>query len=106
MNHDTPDPQPRWTALFKNWISLAGGFIAISSLFSFLFLLALDFMAKEPRPDPGILIYLVVPGFLFLGLFTILVGWRINRWQLARAARALLRSTFTSTWCSHGIGNS
>lgn len=89
MNHDTPGAKAGKTSLFKNWISLAGGFIAISSLFSFLFLLALDFMAKEPSPYLGILTYLVAPGFLFLGLITVLAGWLINRRQLARAAKGL-----------------
>ena len=71
--------------IFRNWISLAGVAIAAASLFSFVFLFALDYFAEEPSPYLGILTYLVAPGFFAIGLLFIAVGWLLHRRQRARA---------------------
>jgi nitrate/TMAO reductase-like tetraheme cytochrome c subunit len=69
----------RRLAAFRNWLSLAGAIIALGSLFAFLLLFAIDLFAHHGNPYMGILAYVVAPGFLFLGLFLILLGRWIHR---------------------------
>src|ERR1051325_3041295 len=83
---DTTQPILRFS-IFRNWISLAGVAIAVSSLFSFLLLLTLDYFAKEESPYLGILTYLVAPAFLVIGLLLIGVGWFLHRRKRARARK-------------------
>lgn len=60
---------PAQASLLRNWISLAGAIVAGGSLFSFLFLFALDLLGKgSTNPYLGILCYVVAPGFLVAGL--------------------------------------
>lgn len=44
--------------LLRNWPSLAGLVVALSSIFAFVLLLILDFFAKDESPYLGILTYL------------------------------------------------
>src|ERR1051326_7462054 len=81
-----PEPQPSRSRLsiFRNWLSLAGLVVVAGSLFSFLFLCALDVLAPTSNPYLGILAYLVAPGFLVLGIFLIGVGLILERRHLKR----------------------
>ncbi|MEW6303980.1 MAG: NapC/NirT family cytochrome c [Verrucomicrobiota bacterium] len=65
--------------LFRSWLSLAGLVIAGSALFAFVLLFAIDLMAHHGNPYMGILAYVVAPGFLFLGLGLMGLGWWIHR---------------------------
>ena len=82
---DTPQPESSDSAqrssLLRNWISLAGGIIAASSVFAFVLLFTLDLTGRgASNPYLGILCYVVAPGFLFLGaLIAGLGAWRERR---------------------------
>ena len=79
-----PHPAPR--SNFNNWISAIGGVIAIGALFSFFFLVWIDFTQGNENPYLGIFTYLVAPGFLILGLALVFFGaWAQRRWALKYA---------------------
>jgi nitrate/TMAO reductase-like tetraheme cytochrome c subunit len=82
----TEPAPPRKARFFQNWLSLAGGIVALGSLFAFLLLFAIDLFAHHGNPYMGILAYVVAPGFFFLGLFLILLGRWIQRRHLRKAA--------------------
>lgn len=67
-------PSPARIRHLRNWLSFAGGVLAISAFFAFLFLFAIDLFAHNGNPYMGILAYVVAPGFLFLGFGMIVVG--------------------------------
>lgn len=78
----TPDRQSRH---FRNWLTFAGGVVALGSFFAFLLLFAIDIFARISNPYLGILAYVIAPGFLFLGLGMVGFGaW----WQRRRAKRS------------------
>jgi nitrate/TMAO reductase-like tetraheme cytochrome c subunit len=66
--------------------------LAVSGLFSFFFLLAIDLFAGHPNPYVGILAYVIAPLFFIFGLFLTLLGalirWRTRR-RAVRAAEPL-----------------
>jgi len=82
----SPNPRPQ---RFRNWISWSGLLLAISALFSFFLLFAIDLFAGHPNPYLGILAYVVAPAFFVLGLLVTLFGailqWRRNRRALKAA---------------------
>ncbi len=78
--HATAQPQ-HW----RNWLSFAGGVVAIGSFFAFLLLFAIDVFAHNGNPYMGILAYVIAPFFLFLGLG--LMG--IGIWFQRRHARRM-----------------
>jgi len=79
---------PRLTRYFRNWISWAGIVLAVSAVFAFLLLFAIDVFARHRSPYVGILAYLVAPFFLFLGLGLTITGAVIERFRARRADRA------------------
>jgi hypothetical protein len=71
---------------FNNWISAVGGVVAAGGLFSFAFLVWMDFTQGDKNPYLGIFTYIVAPGFLIAGLATFLVGaWMQRRWVITHA---------------------
>jgi hypothetical protein len=79
-----PLRQPR--SHFNNWISAIGMIIAAGALFSFAFLVWMDFSQLEKNPYLGILTYLVAPAFLITGIILILGGaWLQRRYALKHA---------------------
>jgi nitrate/TMAO reductase-like tetraheme cytochrome c subunit len=80
-----PQPPTNRTALFQNWLTFAGGVVALGSFFAFLLLFAIDLTARVSNPYLGILAYVIAPAFLFLGLGMALGGaW----WQRRRNRRS------------------
>lgn len=76
MNDDQKDnSRPR---LWRNWLSFAGGVVALGSFFAFLLLFSIDLFANNGNPYMGILAYVVAPSFLFLGIgmFSVGVWWQ------------------------------
>ena len=71
---------------FNNWISAIGGVLATGALFSFAFLVWMDFSQREKNPYLGILTYLVAPAFLIIGLAMVLIGaWMQRAYALRHA---------------------
>jgi hypothetical protein len=71
---------------FNNWISATGGVLATGALFSFAFLVWMDFSQHEKNPYLGILTYIVAPIFLIIGLGLVLFGaWAQRRYALRHA---------------------
>ncbi|HVS52847.1 MAG TPA: NapC/NirT family cytochrome c [Opitutaceae bacterium] len=91
MSAPTPPPPRDAAALkprshFNNWISAIGGVLATGALFSFAFLVWMDFSQHEKNPYLGILTYLVAPIFLIVGLALGLFGaWAQRRYALRHA---------------------
>jgi len=78
---------PRARSHFNNWITAIGGVVAGGGLFSFLFLVWMDFTQGDKNPYLGIFTYLVAPGFLIAGLATVFIGaWMQRRWAIKHAA--------------------
>ncbi|HVU34428.1 MAG TPA: NapC/NirT family cytochrome c [Opitutaceae bacterium] len=82
----TPAASPKPRSHFNNWISAVGGVLAIGALFSFAFLVWMDFTQHGKNPYLGILTYIVAPIFLIAGLAMVLVGaWMQRAYALRHA---------------------
>ena len=74
---------------FNNWISAIGGVLALGALFSFAFLVWIDFTQGDKNPYIGIFTYIVAPIFLIAGIVLALFGaWAQRRWLLTHATTA------------------
>lgn len=66
--------------LYRNWISSAGMVVAGVTAFIIIFFFSLSFVVERVSPYIGLIVYIVLPGFLILGLLLIPVGmfaeWR------------------------------
>lgn len=83
----TSSPPERSRSHFNNWISAIGAVIATGALFSFAFLVWMDFSQGEKNPYLGILTYIVAPLFLFVGLGLFVFGaWLQRRYAIKHAA--------------------
>ena len=71
---------------FNNWISAIGIVVAVGALFSFAFLVWMDFTQGQKNPYLGIFTYIVAPGFLITGIATLFFGaWAQRRWSIKHA---------------------
>src|SRR5580704_16226938 len=77
---------PKSIPHYRNWISLSGAVIATGSLFSFVFLFAIDLFAHHGNPYMGILAYVVAPMFFVLGVILWVLGIWIHRLRTKAAA--------------------
>jgi hypothetical protein len=66
-------------SLFRNYISLVGGAIVISSLVSVVLLFLIEITSKAENPYLGILTYIIFPSILIFGLFVVLLGRILER---------------------------
>ncbi len=86
----SPSAGPSWTkprSAFNNWISAIGAVLAVGALFSFIFLVWMDFSQGEKNPYLGILTYIVAPVFLITGIALAFVGaWLQRRYARKHAA--------------------
>ena len=86
-NPPSPSTAPKPRSHFNNWISAIGGVLAGGALFSFAFLVWMDFTQGDKNPYLGILTYIVAPGFLITGLGTVFFGaWAQRRWAIKHAS--------------------
>jgi hypothetical protein len=76
--------------LFRNTLSLAGAALAAVSLANIVFLVLLDTMSGHPSPYIGMLAYMVIPGFLVLGLVLIPVGMLLERHRRRKTAPGVI----------------
>ncbi|HRA60552.1 MAG TPA: NapC/NirT family cytochrome c [Bacteroidia bacterium] len=70
----------------KNWISIGGAVLAAFNLVSILLLALLTTFFNFGGSYVGLFIYIILPGFMVVGLILIPIGMRINRVK-ARKAR-------------------
>jgi nitrate/TMAO reductase-like tetraheme cytochrome c subunit len=73
------DYHEKTIGLFRNTISLAGAALAAVSLANIIFLILLDSTSGHPSPYIGMFAYMVIPGFLVLGLLLIPIGMLLER---------------------------
>ena len=79
----TPPTDVKPRSNFNNWISAAGGVVAIGGFFSFAFLAWMDFTQGDKNPYLGIFTYIVAPAFLIAGLAALIGGAIMQRrWAL------------------------
>lgn len=64
----------RLPSSFKNWVSLAGAMIALISLFMIVFLFTVTVIMEKQAAYLGLLVYILLPGFLIAGLLIIPLG--------------------------------
>ena len=70
--------------LIKNTVSLIGLALAVVALANIIFLFLVDMVSTQPSPYIGILAYMIMPGFLVLGLLLMVAGMMLERRRLAR----------------------
>ena len=87
MSTEPPSGPPGRSAVFKNWISLAGVVIAAGGVFSFVLLMVLDLFAPRQNPYVGILTWVLAPAFVFLGAGLVIVGWVLSKRQILRGLK-------------------
>ncbi len=82
-------------ALVGNWVGIFGVVVAACSLFAALFLIAIDLLQGFRMPYMGILIYLIVPSFFWIGLICAGVGaWlELRRRKKLTAAEASVEAS-------------
>jgi hypothetical protein len=84
-------PRSQWiSALVGNWVGVFGLVWAMSSLFVAIFLITIDFLHGFNQPYMGILIFLIIPSFIWTGLIFAGVGlWlELRRRKKGAAAEA------------------
>ena len=92
MHTESETSSAKPSSSFRNWISFIGAIIAVSALFAFLLLFALDALAKFSNPYVSILTYIGVPAFLIGGLGLFFIGaWRERRRRARGGTPASLR---------------
>jgi NapC/NirT cytochrome c family, N-terminal region len=82
-------PRPKLvSALVGNWVGIFGLVLATCGLFSALCLIAIDFIHGFRTPYMGILIYLILPSFIWIGLMFAAVGVWLERRRPPKPAAA------------------
>jgi hypothetical protein len=80
MNNDRPqNRKPLFAGLLDNWISIAGITLGCCALFADFCLIAYDYVQGFSQPYLGLLTYLIVPQFIWIGIFLTAVGAWIER---------------------------
>ena len=80
-NNQQGGPAP---GLMRNAISLVGAALALVSAANIAFLIFIDYITGRPSPYIGILAYMILPGFLLLGLLLIPIGMLVERHRRRR----------------------
>ena len=71
----------------KNWISITGAVLAVFNLACILALFLLNMAFGFGGQYIGLFIYIVLPGFMIVGLIMIPLGMRINRKKVRQAEK-------------------
>jgi hypothetical protein len=74
-----PEKEPRHRSLARNLLSEIGAVIAIIAVANIIFLVFVDLTAARENPYLGVLAYMVVPAFLFLGILLFVAGVLLER---------------------------
>lgn len=84
-------PLSRLRLVLVNPVSLTGFVIALISLANIAFLFVIDLISTKSSPYIGILGYMVMPGFLILGLALIAIGVFLQRKKKIEAGAEIAR---------------
>ena len=79
------------SALVGNWVGIFGLAVATCSLFAALFLIAVDFFHGFRTPYMGIMIYLILPSFVWIGVICVGVGLWLELRRRKKPAAAEVR---------------
>lgn len=71
----------------KNWISISGAFLALFNLASIMSLFVLNMAFGFGGSYIGLFIYIILPGFMVVGLLLIPIGMRINKVKARKAKK-------------------
>ncbi len=77
---DTGERRKIFPRMTYNWVSVIGAVLALISAFVIIFLLSITLISGTTNPYLGVLLYLILPGFLIAGLLLIPIGMYI-RWR-------------------------
>jgi hypothetical protein len=87
---DSPSPPGQVSAqapsLFRNYISMVGGAIAIASFVSICLLFLIEITSNHENPYLGILTYIMLPSIFIFGLMIVMVGRFFERRRRHRAS--------------------
>ena len=88
----SPASQPEAPpGLFRNPISLIGVALALISAANIAFLIFIDYISARPSPYIGIFAYMILPGFMILGLLLIPLGMWAERSRRRTQAPSMAR---------------
>jgi nitrate/TMAO reductase-like tetraheme cytochrome c subunit len=65
--------------LFRNYVSFAGAVVVVASLSSIVLLFLIEITKAAENPYLGIVTYVILPGFLILGVLIIVAGMLLER---------------------------
>jgi hypothetical protein len=74
--------------LYRNWVSYAGGLVAVIGLLLVLFGVLLTFGMHEPGPYYGIFTFVLFPSIILTGILVVLLGMRLEARRRVRVGVA------------------
>ncbi|MCD9184922.1 MAG: NapC/NirT family cytochrome c [Pyrinomonadaceae bacterium] len=74
VSREETGEKPKMPSVFRNYISLVGAALAVTSLVSIVLLFLLELTSDDEKPYLGILIYIMLPGVMLFGIAIILLG--------------------------------
>jgi nitrate/TMAO reductase-like tetraheme cytochrome c subunit len=69
----------RTPGLLRNYVSFGGSVIVVAAIVSILLLFFIELTSATDNPYIGILTYIILPGFLILGLLVVVTGMLLER---------------------------
>jgi hypothetical protein len=72
----------------RNWITIIGSLIAVLNLILIIFLFIISTIFNKSETNLGLFIYIILPGFLLLGLIMIPVGMLFARKRIRKTAES------------------
>jgi hypothetical protein len=77
----------KFTSTSKNWITIIGALIASINLLMIILLFVISTIFNKNETNLGLFIYIILPGFLLLGLIMIPVGMIISRKKIIASTK-------------------
>jgi hypothetical protein len=78
----------KFTSTSRNWITIIGALIASTNLLMIIVLFLISTIFNKSETNLGIFIYIILPGFLLLGLIMIPVGMIISRKKIITSSKS------------------
>jgi Na+/melibiose symporter-like transporter len=72
----------------KNWLTIIGSIIAIINLLIIIILFAVSTIFQKGNTYLGLFIYIILPGFMLLGLIMIPIGMIVRRRRMKKETEA------------------